>query len=52
MNPGIEMLYCYTDRSVLTRVWEKYYTDLGLSYSKKLNKVIQRVKKGKLPIIK
>ena len=38
------------DRSKLNRAWEKYYE--GLPYNKKLHKVRERVRKGKIPVKK
>jgi hypothetical protein len=45
IKPG----YYYTDLSKLYRAWENYYTQMGLSYNKKLKKVIERVRKRKFP---
>jgi hypothetical protein len=37
------------DKSKLHRAWEKHYKDMGLSASKMLHKVHERVHKGKFP---
>jgi hypothetical protein len=41
--------YCYKDRSKLAKAWRTHYDNMGLAYNKREKKVIERVRRGKMP---
>lgn len=47
---GMNMLYCYTDKSKFYKAWRQYYDEKGLSYTKMNKKVLERVRIGKMPL--